>query len=297
MDGSHTVRCALCLRREETEATGPLSTKDDVTAHQNCLLFSSGLYCRHSPQFDDLFGFTVKDVLAEVKRGSKLICNKCKKKGATAGCENKRCKKSYHYPCAVKDGAKNVEDAEHGKYGLFCSYHHQMTQRHSFPVNGGASTSKSASEAGSSKVYCIACKKTEGNISLDSLSHSIVMLYCQQHAPASHQSIANGDRTAAGRPAVYNSDYDSCSIGTRPSVKRKLNFKHKEGGPIKRKVRALIEEETDDSSNPDEDSESDMGAFAPIDTDFAESATSVPETQVRLFLFIMTSSREEEDIQ
>ncbi|XP_068428502.1 PHD finger protein 11-like isoform X3 [Clinocottus analis] len=261
MDGSHTVRCALCLRREETEATGPLSTKDDVTAHQNCLLFSSGLYCRHSPQFDDLFGFTVKDVLAEVKRGSKLICNKCKKKGATAGCENKRCKKSYHYPCAVKDGAKNVEDAEHGKYGLFCSYHHQMTQRHSFPVNGGASTSKSASEAGSSK------------------------------------SIANGDRTAAGRPAVYNSDYDSCSIGTRPSVKRKLNFKHKEGGPIKRKVRALIEEETDDSSNPDEDSESDMGAFAPIDTDFAESATSVPETQVRLFLFIMTSSREEEDIQ
>ncbi|XP_068428503.1 PHD finger protein 6-like isoform X4 [Clinocottus analis] len=152
MDGSHTVRCALCLRREETEATGPLSTKDDVTAHQNCLLFSSGLYCRHSPQFDDLFGFTVKDVLAEVKRGSKLICNKCKKKGATAGCENKRCKKSYHYPCAVKDGAKNVEDAEHGKYGLFCSYHHQMTQRHSFPVNGGASTSKSASEAGSSKV-------------------------------------------------------------------------------------------------------------------------------------------------
>uniref|UniRef100_A0AAQ5ZJS0 PHD-type domain-containing protein n=1 Tax=Amphiprion ocellaris TaxID=80972 RepID=A0AAQ5ZJS0_AMPOC len=68
-------------------------------------------------KFDDLFGFSVEDVLKEVKRGNKLLCHYCKKKGATAGCEVKRCKKSYHYPCAVKDGAKTIEDEQNGCYG------------------------------------------------------------------------------------------------------------------------------------------------------------------------------------
>lgn len=36
-------------------------------------LFSSGIFCRSSPQFDDLFGFSVEDVLNEVKRGRKLV--------------------------------------------------------------------------------------------------------------------------------------------------------------------------------------------------------------------------------
>lgn len=36
-------------------------------------LFSSGIFCRSSPQFDDLFGFSVTDVMNEVKRGSKLV--------------------------------------------------------------------------------------------------------------------------------------------------------------------------------------------------------------------------------
>ncbi|KAK1903348.1 PHD finger protein 6 [Dissostichus eleginoides] len=64
--------CVLCQRSEQTKITGALSTKDDVTAHQNCLLFSSALFCRNTPQFDDLFGFSVDDVLNEVKRGRQL---------------------------------------------------------------------------------------------------------------------------------------------------------------------------------------------------------------------------------
>uniref|UniRef100_A0AAQ4RTA9 PHD-type domain-containing protein n=1 Tax=Gasterosteus aculeatus aculeatus TaxID=481459 RepID=A0AAQ4RTA9_GASAC len=79
-------------------------------------LFSSGLVCSSSPQFDDLFGFSVGDVLAEVKRGSKLMCSRCQLRGATAGCEVRRCKKSYHYPCAVQHKANVVEDADKGKY-------------------------------------------------------------------------------------------------------------------------------------------------------------------------------------
>lgn len=36
-------------------------------------LFASGLCCENSPEFDDLFGFSVKDVLEEVKRGKRLV--------------------------------------------------------------------------------------------------------------------------------------------------------------------------------------------------------------------------------
>lgn len=36
-------------------------------------LFSSGIYCQNSPEFDDLFGFSVEDVMKEVKRGGKLV--------------------------------------------------------------------------------------------------------------------------------------------------------------------------------------------------------------------------------
>lgn len=159
MKDGDKVSCVLCQLSEETKTTGALSTKDEVTAHENCLLFSSGLFCRNTPQFDDLFGFSVADVLDEVKRGSKLICNKCKKKGATAGCELKRCKRSYHYPCAVQERATIFEDADHGKYGLYCINHcPDKTHENNGSVNGHSSsstkpqTSKNPSEAGSSKV-------------------------------------------------------------------------------------------------------------------------------------------------
>ncbi|KAL6101053.1 uncharacterized protein ACO6RY_08065 [Pungitius sinensis] len=158
MDNGSKVLCVLCQKCDETEKTGALSTKDGVTAHQNCLLFSSGLICRYSPQFDDLFGFSVDDVLAEVKRGSKLTCYRCQMKGATAGCEVKRCKRSYHYPCAVQHKATVVEDADQGKYVLFCFKHSEPTQNNNVSVNGrpssviGSQTSISQSEAGSSKV-------------------------------------------------------------------------------------------------------------------------------------------------
>ncbi|KAE8299003.1 PHD finger protein 11 [Larimichthys crocea] len=137
--------CALCLQAEETQITGALSTKDAVTAHQNCLLYSSGIFCRDSPQFDDLFGFSVDDVIGEVRRGNKLICSHCKKKGATAGCEVVRCKKSFHYPCAVTAGAKIIEDADEGSYGLYC-VRHSEPPGNNVSVNG-IKTSKNYSDA------------------------------------------------------------------------------------------------------------------------------------------------------
>ncbi|XP_051259832.1 dentin sialophosphoprotein isoform X2 [Dicentrarchus labrax] len=276
MGHGRTVACVLCKRSDETKITGALSTKDQVTAHQNCLLFSAGIYCRDSPEFDDLFGFSVEDVMNEVKRGGKLACSKCKKKGATAGCEVRRCKKSYHYPCAVQEGAKTIEDDDKGKYGLYCFYHYQKTQENN-SVNRRASsvsehqTSEDSNEAGPSKVFCLTCEKTEGNISLESLSNSITILYCDQHAPASHKRYASGDSTAAG-PSAYSSDSNSSS--STKHTKRRLSFSDKqEESASKRKAESwngIITEDSSDDSEPNADIE----IFAPIEYDLNESANS-----------------------
>ncbi|XP_060785208.1 uncharacterized protein phf11 isoform X6 [Neoarius graeffei] len=116
-------RCILCKRTEETKTTGPLSCKQGIAAHQDCLLYASGIYCKNSPAFDDLFGFDVEDVEDEYKRGRKLKCYKCGLNGATAGCEVKSCRRSYHYPCAIEAHAKSVEDRQIGIFKLYCEKH------------------------------------------------------------------------------------------------------------------------------------------------------------------------------
>nr|XP_029506605.1 uncharacterized protein LOC115121604 isoform X1 [Oncorhynchus nerka] len=148
------IRCVLCKNSKENLTTGPLSTKDSVTAHQNCLLYSSGVICQNSPEFDDLFGFTVKDVQNEMRRGNRLICYRCKRKGATVGCEVKRCQKSYHYPCAVEDGAHNVEDRIEGKYTVYCQKHNPelgASNGTSLSCNGDSDTEKNNDGETSSK--------------------------------------------------------------------------------------------------------------------------------------------------
>lgn len=36
-------------------------------------LFASGIYCKNSPTYDDLFGFDVDDVKDELRRGKRLV--------------------------------------------------------------------------------------------------------------------------------------------------------------------------------------------------------------------------------
>ncbi|XP_027879170.1 uncharacterized protein phf11 isoform X1 [Xiphophorus couchianus] len=264
---NHSRKCVLCHRLDETKTTGPLSKKEQVTAHQNCLLFSSGIFCTDTPQFDDLFGFSVEHVQEEVKRGSKLLCKRCKKKGATAGCEVKRCKKTFHYPCAMEEGATTFEDNVNGNFGLYC-------RMHSDPENRKPKTPrpKNPNKAESTKTYCLTCERKEGNISLDSLSNSIVMMFCAQHAPSSLQTKANGDPSAA----MWSS---SCSDSSSISLtKRQLSFDEQEedgvsrNKPVKRS-RML----SNDSSNTDEE-----GLMPPLESDFEESATFVQEHESAL---------------
>ncbi|XP_072541364.1 uncharacterized protein phf11 [Salminus brasiliensis] len=125
------VVCLLCKTDDETETTGPLLSKEDISAHHKCLIYSSGIFCRNSPSFDDLFGFDVKDVKKEYNRGKKLKCHLCKQKGATVGCEVKKCKRSYHYPCAVKDRARCLEKKSKGRFMVFCEVHDPKRHRNS----------------------------------------------------------------------------------------------------------------------------------------------------------------------
>ncbi|XP_029386493.1 histone-lysine N-methyltransferase 2A [Echeneis naucrates] len=272
MSPGRRVSCVLCQRSEETKVTGALSSQDRITAHQNCLLYSSGLFCRYSPEFDDLFGFSVEDVIKEVRRGNKLNCYRCKKKGATAGCEVSRCKRSFHYPCAVQAGAEIIEDPDNGKYGLFCLKHHPERSQISGAVNGSGGLSDH-NGAGPSKVHCLTCEKKEGKISLDSLSNNIIKLYCDKHAPSSHKRGTYGD-SAAARPSGCNSDSNSSSCSTS---KRELSLNQKQESHSKSKT---IARRISYSSNSDENETArEIGIFAPLESDIDETPNSSFENQ------------------
>ncbi|XP_056611566.1 histone-lysine N-methyltransferase 2A [Triplophysa dalaica] len=141
------IICVLCKKSDETEITGALSSKDNISAHQNCLLYASGIYSKNSPTYDDLFGFAVKDVKQEVRRGGKLVCHHCQRRGATAGCEVKSCKRSYHYPCANEANASVIEDLNEGRYILYCEKHDPQSKGASSPSpsTSGRNLSRSGS--------------------------------------------------------------------------------------------------------------------------------------------------------
>ena len=99
--------CNLC----QTEAIPDMDSNhkqlleyDNLRAHYFCLLFSSGLG-QSGLETEGLHGFMPADVRREIKRGARLKCVYCKKKGATVGCARQACKKSYHLPCGMSNGS------------------------------------------------------------------------------------------------------------------------------------------------------------------------------------------------
>ncbi|XP_041128622.1 uncharacterized protein LOC121328159 isoform X4 [Polyodon spathula] len=117
------MSCGFCHFAMESKKTGPILQKEDIVAHENCLLFSSGLVTQNTPEGDDLAGFSVEGVKKEINRGRKLHCFSCKKSGATVGCEVKKCKRSYHFLCALNDNAKKEEDLDRGWFRIYCEMH------------------------------------------------------------------------------------------------------------------------------------------------------------------------------
>ncbi|CAK9797254.1 G2/M phase-specific E3 ubiquitin-protein ligase [Anthophora plagiata] len=67
-----------------------------------------------------ILGFMIVDIKKEILRGKKLSCSYCKKKGATLGCCNTKCKKIFHYPCGLRAGTLNQF---FGEFRSFCVKH------------------------------------------------------------------------------------------------------------------------------------------------------------------------------
>ncbi|XP_052349176.1 bromodomain and PHD finger-containing protein 3-like isoform X5 [Oncorhynchus keta] len=267
------VQCVLCLTSEENRTTGPLSTKGSITAHQNCLLYSSGIICQNSPEFDDLFGFSVEDVLNELKRGNRLICYRCKKKGATVGCEVKRCKKSYHYPCAVRDGAQNVDDHTEEKFTLYCLKHNlpiaatNETVSRALSTNGDTDTTMNNNGETSPK-------RKEESFSLDHVNSGIVKSYCKKHKPQSLQKELKGLDAVAG-PSSYHSDSNmSSKRRQKQTPKRRLSCSSTPEVKSSKKSRKWSKSIQNDFSNSDGVVNGIDMELAPLESDLEDSVFS-----------------------
>ncbi|NWW43598.1 PHF11 protein, partial [Pedionomus torquatus] len=114
--------CAFCPDREAGSVMY-IAKEQDIAAHQDCLLFSSGFVESedYNPENLDI-RFDVASVLKELKRGKRLVCNFCRKKGATVGCEERACRRSYHYFCALCDDAAIETDEVNGVYRYLTKY-------------------------------------------------------------------------------------------------------------------------------------------------------------------------------
>ncbi|KFP38142.1 PHD finger protein 11, partial [Chlamydotis macqueenii] len=108
--------CAFCSEGEAGSVMY-IAKERNIAAHQDCLLFSSGFVESEEYNPDNLdIRFDVASVLKELRRGKRLVCNFCRKKGATVGCEERACRRSYHYFCALCDDAAIETDEVNGVY-------------------------------------------------------------------------------------------------------------------------------------------------------------------------------------
>ncbi|NWS08851.1 PHF11 protein, partial [Motacilla alba] len=108
--------CAFCSEGEAGSVMY-IATERNIAAHQDCLLFSSGFVESEDHNSENLeIRFDVSSVLKELRRGKRLVCNFCRKKGATVGCEERACRRSYHFFCALCDDAAVETDEVNGVY-------------------------------------------------------------------------------------------------------------------------------------------------------------------------------------
>ncbi|NWR17439.1 PHF11 protein, partial [Emberiza fucata] len=108
--------CAFCSEGEAGSVMY-IATERNIAAHQDCLLFSSGFVESEDQNPENLeIRFDVSSVLKELRRGKRLACSFCRKKGATVGCEERACRRSYHFFCALCDDAAVETDEVNGVY-------------------------------------------------------------------------------------------------------------------------------------------------------------------------------------
>ncbi|XP_058132785.1 PHD finger protein 11 [Dasypus novemcinctus] len=124
--------CALCPSNLECGVLY-FAEKENIVAHENCLLYSSGLVeCEVHVPFNHERNFDVGSVKKEISRGKWLTCSSCGEKGATVGCDVKACKRQYHFFCALSDSAA----PDQYTYRVLCHEHKNSTKTHSGDIGG-----------------------------------------------------------------------------------------------------------------------------------------------------------------
>ncbi|XP_016060945.1 PREDICTED: histone-lysine N-methyltransferase SETDB2 isoform X4 [Miniopterus natalensis] len=114
--------CALCPKNLECSVLY-CAQSEDIAAHENCLLYSSALVeCENDDPKHCYRSFDVEAVKKEIFRGRRLKCRFCGERGATVGCDEKTCAKSYHFFCAKNDHAV-LTTGVGGIYKVFCQQH------------------------------------------------------------------------------------------------------------------------------------------------------------------------------
>ncbi|KAH7434422.1 hypothetical protein KP509_06G016800 [Ceratopteris richardii] len=117
--------CIFCRSSSCTKVTGSMRHYDHegnpfkvigsegklVHAHIRCAEWAPDVYFIEDQ---------ARNLYAEAMRGLKIKCTSCGKKGAALGCCIKRCRRSYHYPCARALSCR--WDEEH--FIMLCPEHH-----------------------------------------------------------------------------------------------------------------------------------------------------------------------------
>uniref|UniRef100_A0A1I8JN88 PHD-type domain-containing protein n=1 Tax=Macrostomum lignano TaxID=282301 RepID=A0A1I8JN88_9PLAT len=164
---------SVCHRRRETDGSPSprrcqkrqisagldlrCDSASSVAAHYKCMLFASALPQLADPDDEvqpanSLAGFELTSLEREARRGQRLRCSHCRRCGATAGCQEPRCSRGYHLPCAKHAGALLIHA------GSFAS---SLPSALATEASGNLQGAAYANSAGSHFIKCPLCANTE----------------------------------------------------------------------------------------------------------------------------------------
>ncbi|XP_054281421.1 PHD finger protein 7-like [Macrosteles quadrilineatus] len=153
--------CIFCRNQTDDEIRfGKILKLDKITVHQHCMFLSPALI-QNGAEHEGLMGFLPRDLLKETRRAAKLTCSFCKKKGASLGCEERKCSKKFHLPCGLKNGTLHQH---FGEYHSFCHKHRPKQDQPDNPQNPGDPSSNCVIcfeevKPSDDKLYAPCCRK------------------------------------------------------------------------------------------------------------------------------------------
>ncbi|XP_051016530.1 PHD finger protein 11-like [Acomys russatus] len=207
--------CALCPKEHDWSVIY-FAPSVNIAAHENCLLYSSGLVeCVDRDPYDTDRNFDVKSVKKEIWRGQRLFV-KDEKLKVKAVLEGKRFQQ--HLRAGSEDGLlgykgkKNIGRKEIGYRGEqeAAVYGVKLNKYFSHVVACTSNPSIAETKAGGS----LQIKRFS-----DSLKFCIFRLFCQQHAPKQEETTQSADCPSLKKKREREKDLSSDSP-TQPTKKK-----------------------------------------------------------------------------